>query len=137
MTIPCRDGFSNEDANAVSGAENYIIDGLVQILGQNAVQVQEYVNQSVITDKVQLGQILEQLLVQVWNSPCSKDNANEMISATIDLLSLLHESSLYANELSMRLDYTSTKDLKRKIITPSIELQYIEMTTPDKPKSAK
>ncbi len=137
MTIPCRDGFSSEIVSVVSGVENYIGDRLGQILGQNAVQVQEYINQSVITDKVQLGQILEQLFVQVWNRPRSKDNAIGMISATIDLLCLLHDSSLSANALAIRLDYTSTKDLKRKIITPLIELECIEMSIPDKPKSAK
>jgi ATP-dependent DNA helicase RecG len=137
MTIPCRDGFSNEDVNALSCVENYIGDGLGQILGQNVVQVQDFINQSVITDKVQLGQILEQLFVQVWNSPRSKANAIGMISDTIDLLCMLHKSSFSANELSIKLNYTSTKDLKRKIISPLIELNYIEMTIPDKPKSAK
>ncbi len=137
MTIPCRDGFSSEGVSGANGVENYIGDRLGQILGQDAVQVQEDINQSVIADKVQLGQILEQLFVQVWNSPRAKDNALGMISATIDLLCLLHDSSLSANALALRLDYTSTKDLKRKIITPLIELEYIEMTIPDKPKSAK
>lgn len=137
MTIPGRDGFSNEGINSVSGVENYIGNGLSQILGQNAVQVQEHINQSVITDKVQLGQILEQLFVQVWKTSRFKYNATVMIYATIDLLRILHESHLSANELSIRLDYTSTKDLKRKIISPLIELEYIAMTNPDKPTSAK
>lgn len=137
MTIPCRDGFSNEVVNTINSIENYIGDGLGQILGQNAVQVQGSINQCVITDKIQLGQILEQLFVQAWNSSKIKDNATEMISATIDLLCMLHESQLSANELSIRLDYTSTKDLKRKIISPLIKLKYITMTNPDKPTSAK
>lgn len=137
MTIPCRDGFSNEDVNTLNGIEKYVGNGLGQILGQNAVQVQDYINQSVIANKVQLGQILEQLFVKVWNSPRAKDKAIGMISDTIDLLCMLHESSFSANELSIKLDYTSTKDLKRKIISPLIELKYIEMTIPDKPKSAK
>lgn len=137
MTIPCREGFTNKVVNAVSSVEKYIGDGLRQILGQKNVQVQEYINQSVITDKVQLGQLVEQLFVQVWSSSRSKENADGMISTTIDLLCMLHEGSLSANELSIRLDYTSTKDLKRKIISPLIEFEYIEMTIPDKPKSAK
>lgn len=137
MTIPCRDGFSNKVVNTINSIENYIGDGLGQILGQNAVQVQESINQCVIADKIQLGQILEQLFVQAWNSSRIKDNATEMISATIDLLCMLHESQLSANELSIRLDYTSTKDLKRKIISPLIKLKYITMTNPDKPTSAK
>lgn len=137
MTIPCRDGFSNEVVNTINSVENYIGDGLGQILGQNAVQAQESINQCIITDKIQLGQILEQLFVQAWNSSRIKDNATEMISATIDLLCMLHESQLSANELSIRLDYTSTKDLKRKIISPLIKLKYITMTNPDKPTSAK
>ena len=137
MTIPCRDGVASEVANTLSNVENYISDGLGQILGQNTVQVQEYINQCVITDKIQLGQILEQLFVQVWNSSRTKDNATEIISDTIDLLCMLHEGPLSANELSNRLDYTSTKDLKRKMISPLIELDYITMTNPDKPTSAK
>ena len=137
MTIPCRDGVASEVANTLSNVENYISDGLGQILGQNTVQVQEYINQCVITDKIQLVQILEQLFVQVWNSSRTKDNAAEIISDTIDLLCMLHEGPLSANELSNRLDYTSTKDLKRKMISPLIELDYITMTNPDKPTSAK
>ena len=137
MTIPCRDGVASEVANTLSNVENYISDGLGQILGQNTVQVQEYINQCVITDKIQLVQILEQLFVQVWNSSRTKDNAAEIISDTIDLLCMLHEGPLSANELSNRLDYTSTEDLKRKMISPLIELDYITMTNPDKPTSAK
>ena len=137
MTIPCRDGFSSEVVNTLSNVENYISDGLGQILGQHTVQVQEYINQCVITDKIQLVQIFEQLFVQVWNSSRTKDNASEIISDTIDLLCMLHEGPLSANELSIRLDYTSTKDLKRKMISPLIELDYITMTHPDKPTSAK
>lgn len=137
MTIPCRDGFSSEVVNTLSNVENYINDGLGHILGQHTVQVQEYINQCVITDKIQLVQILEQLFVQVWNSSRTKDNASEIISDTIDLLCMLHEGPLSANELSNRLDYASTKDLKRKMISPLIELDYITMTNPDKPTSAK
>ncbi len=138
MTIPCRQDMISTSTLPMNDNDKEDFDNrLLQILGQNAVQVQEYINQAVITDKVQLGQILEQLFVQVWNSPRAKDNAIGMISATIDLLCLLHDSSLSANELAIRLDYTSTKDLKRKIITPLMELDYIEMTIPDKPKSAK
>ncbi|MDE7420953.1 MAG: putative DNA binding domain-containing protein [Muribaculaceae bacterium] len=130
MTIPCRDGFSSEVVNTLSNVENYISDGLGQILGQHTVQVQEYINQCDITNKIQLVQILEQLFVQVWNSSRTKDNASEIISDTIDLLCMLHESPLSANELSNRLDYTSTKDLKRKMISPLIKLDYITMQIP-------
>ena len=137
ITIPCRDGVTSEGVNTLNNAENNISDRLGQILGQNTVQVQEYINQCVITDKIQLVQILEQLFVQVWNSSRTKDNASEIISDTIDLLCMLHEGPLSANELSNRLDYASTKDLKRKMISPLIELDYITMTNPDKPTSAK
>ena len=137
MTLPCRDGFINEDINTAGDVENYIGDGLRQILGQNTVQVQEYINQSVIVDKVQLGQLLEQLFVQVWSSFRSKDKAIGVIYSTIDLLCLLNEGNRSANELSNKLDYTSVKDLKRKIILPLMEFKYIVMTNPDKPTSAK
>ncbi|MBD5206059.1 MAG: transcriptional regulator, partial [Bacteroidales bacterium] len=47
MTIPCRDEVSSEVVNTLSNVENYISDGLGQILGQHTVQVQEYINQCV------------------------------------------------------------------------------------------
>ncbi len=137
MTIPCRDGFVNKVVDVINDVEDHIGEGLRQILGQNVVQVHESINQSVIIDKVQLGQLLEQLFVQVWNSSRFKGNAAGMMVSTIDLLELLNASNLSAKELSMKLDYTSTKDLKRKIILPLIDFKYIEMTNPDKPTSAK
>lgn len=42
-----------------------------------------------------------------------------------------------ANALNTALDYGETYELKRKIIHPLISLEYIEMTSPDKPTSAK
>lgn len=137
ITIPCRDGFSNDTATVFNGIGDSIESELGQILGQDTVQVLEAIDQSIITDKNQLGQIIEHLFVQVWSKSRAKDNITGIISATIDLLCILNDQSLSANDLSARLNYSSTKELKRKIILPLIDLEYVAMTCPDKPTSAK
>lgn len=108
-----------------------------KVLGQISVQVEEAVNQCIINKKKELGQILGQMFVQVWGKARSKNNVQELISSTIDLLCLLKESDLSANGLSESLSFDSTKELKRKIILPLIELGYVAMTYPEKPTSAK
>lgn len=60
-----------------------------------------------------------------------------MIATTIDLLCMLYDGDLSANELSARLDFKSSKELKRKIILPLMKLGYIAMTNPMRPTSAK
>ena len=102
-----------------------------------SVQVEEAVNQCVINEKVELGQILGQMFIQVWVKSRAKDNVQDLISNTIDLLCLLKENDLSANDLNDNLSFESTKELKRKIILPLIRLGYVAMTYPDKPTSAK
>ena len=137
LTIPCRRGFE-EGVPVVSKRQKYVLDNeLGHRLGQISVQVEETVNQSVINGKVELGQILRQMFIQVWVKSRSKDNVQELISNTIDLLCLLRENDLSANDLNDYLSFESTKELKRKIILPLIRLGYVAMTYPDKPTSAK
>ena len=137
LTIPCRHGFE-EGVPTVSTAQKYVLDNeLGHRLGQISVQVEEAINQCVINGKGELGQMLGQMFVQVWEKSRSKDNVQELISNTIDLLCLLKERNLSANNLSENLSFDSTKDLKRKIILPLIRLGYVAMTYPDKPTSAK
>ena len=137
LTIPCRHGFE-EEVPAVSKEQRYTLDNeLGHRLGQISVQVEEAVNQCIIKEKMELGQILGQMFVQVWEKSRSGNNVQELISSTIDLLCLLKENDLSANVLSESLSFESTKELKRKIILPLIKLGYVTMTYPDKPTSAK
>ncbi len=137
LTIPCRHGFE-EDMPNVSKGQNYALDiRLGHRLGQMANQVEDAVNQCIINNKEELGQILGQMFVQVWDKSRYKDNIQNLISATIDLLCLLRESQLSANRLNELLSFDSTKELKRKIIIPLMKLEYVIMTNPSKPTSAK
>ena len=137
ITIPCRKGFEGKIPD-VSNGKQHILDGeLGYRLGQISVQVEDLVNQSIINNKTELGQILGQMFVQVWGKSRSRNNVQELISSTIDLLCLLKENDLSANGLSESLSFDSTKELKRKIILPLIELGYVAMTYPEKPTSAK
>ena len=137
LTIPCRHGF-DEGVPVASRGQRYVLDDeLGHRLGQMSVQAEEIVNQCIISEKMELGQILGQMFVQVWEKSRSKDNVQELISNTIDLLCLLRENDLSANSLSENLSFDSTKELKRKIIIPLIKLGYVAMTYPDKPTSAK
>lgn len=137
LTIPCREGFEDKVFNLENRVNNILKDKFENELGQMNVQVQELINQSVIVDKTQLGQILGQMNVQVWSKSRSKDNILDFVSDTIDLLCLLKIGSLSAKDLDKRLDFGSVKELKRKIILPLTELGYVVMANPDKPTSAK
>ncbi len=137
MTIPCRHGF--EDGTTVgSESRNKVIDNeLERIFGQVYSQVEGAVNQCTISNKEELGQILGQMYVQVWVKSRSKDNVLTLISDTINLLCVLKDTDLSANVLNRDMSFDSTKELKRKIILPLIEMGYVAMTYPDKPTSAK
>lgn len=134
MIIPCRKGFEKPEVNAGD-----IIDStkLEQVLGQMYVQVKEIVNQCDISDKTRLGQILGQIYVQVWSKSRSKSSICEFVSDTINILCLLKNEDLSANALNKAVKFGATKDLKRKILMPLIDLGYIAMTNPDKPTSSK
>lgn len=137
ITIPCREdfhGFILEDDNS---DDINITKELKQIFGESFVQVHKTVNQSIISDKAQLEQILGQMAVQVWNKSKSKPDIPKLSSATIDLLCLLEADNLSANALNSIIGYGAIYELKRKIIIPLTRLGYIRMTNPDKPTSAK
>lgn len=99
LTIPCREGFEDKVFNLENRVNNILKDKFENELGQMNVQVQELINQSVIVDKTQLGQILGQMNVQVWSKSRSKDNILDFVSDTIDLLCLLKIGSLSAKDL--------------------------------------
>lgn len=137
MTIPCRHGFE-DGVTVVSDSRNKIINNeLERIFGQVYSQIENVVNQCIISNKEELGQILGQMYVQVWVKSRSKDNVLTLISDTINLLCVLKDTDLSANVLNRDMSFDSTKELKRKIILPLIEMGYVAMTYPDKPTSAK
>ncbi len=137
LTIPCHSGFG-KGMLVTSTKQKHMLDNeLEHRLGQFSVQVEEAINQCIISEKEELGQILGQMFVQVWEKSRSKDNVQELLSNTIDLLCLLRENDLSANSLNENLSFGSIKELKRKIILPLIKLDYVAMTYPDKPTSAK
>lgn len=136
MTFPCHPSFVNVPSKQdIDLRSNY--SQLEQILGQSFVQVEESINQSIITKKDRLGQILEQMFVQVWNKSKSVPNVPRLSQATIDLLCLLKNDKLGAKILNSAIGIGETYELKRKILIPLINLGYVEMTAPDKPTSAK
>ncbi|MBD5236613.1 MAG: transcriptional regulator [Bacteroidales bacterium] len=136
MTFPCHPSFVNVPSKQdIDLRSNY--SQLEQILGQTFVQVEESINQSIITKKDRLGQILEQMFVQVWNKSKSVPNVPRLSQATIDLLCLLKNDKLGAKILNSAIGIGETYELKRKILIPLINLGYVEMTAPDKPTSAK
>lgn len=110
---------------------------LTRILGHASVQVQTSINQCSITQKEQLGQILVQMYVQVWNKSKSKQSIAKLTDSTIKLLILLENQKLSASTLNTVLEFGPLYELKRKIITPLTNFGYIAMTYPDKPTSAK
>lgn len=134
MIIPCRKGFDKAGVNVVDNIDSVNLD---QVLGQMYVQVKDVVNQCDISDKAQLGQILGQMYVQVWSKSRSKNSIREFVSDTIDILRLLKNEDLSANALNKAVKFGATKNLKRKILTPLIELGYIAMTNPGRPTSSK
>ena len=137
MTIPCRDGFARKlSEDDFEGNSNWT-NRLGQTLGQISVQVQEAIKQSVITDKAQLGQLLEQMTVEVWNKSKRKEDISKMSEYVINILSLLKENSYSASSLIKILDFGDSKDFKRKLLNPMLNLGYIGMLYPDKPTSAK
>lgn len=137
MTIPCRDDFAGDISIDSSDINFELPDELGHILGQTIVQVNDAVNQCIISNKARLGQLLGQLFVQVWKRTRDKNMVPKLVMATIDLLCLLKETNMTANSIAKSLDVGNTKDLKRKILFPLIDKGYISMTQPDKPTSAR
>ncbi len=126
MTIPCHKEFTN--------GEDKILE---QELGQSYIQVEDVINQSIIIDKSELEHILEQMFVQVWSKSKGEANILRMITTTIDALCLLASKPVSANDLNDTIGFRATYELKRKVIIPLVQLGYITMTNPDKPRSSK
>ncbi|MDO5395412.1 MAG: putative DNA binding domain-containing protein [Bacteroidales bacterium] len=136
MTIPCRDGFDGKILKDSDDNRSILTNRLKQMLGFSFVQVEDTINQCIIFHKTILGQILEQMSVQVWNKTKSRINLTKMCLSVVDLLCILYESPMSANQLNKALAFGATYDLKRKVIIPLIQKGYITMLYPDRPTSA-
>lgn len=135
LTIPCHQKFVNDTPSSPSNDSED--NRLKQILGQSFVQVNILINQSVISNKIELRQLLEQLFVQVWDRSKSLPDVPLLTQSTIDLLCSLHNGEMGAKALSSAINFGETYVLKRKILMPLILMGYVAMTSPDKPTSAK
>lgn len=138
MTIPCREDMVNVTTLPMDGNEkNDFDDGLLQILGQSFVKVQEAVYQSGITDKTQLLQILKQLSVKVWDKSKKPIDKGVYSRYVIELIEYLNIGPSTIKALVSNLNWGDATELRRKFIIPLIEFGYISMTMPDKPTSSK
>lgn len=138
MTIPCREDMVNVSTIALNAEEKQNLEKrLLQILGQTSVKVQEIVYQSNISNKNQLLQILEQLSVKVWNKSKKSIDKGVFSQYVIDILEYLRIESYTIKKLSTAINRTDVTELRRKILIPLIELGYITMTMPDRPRSSK
>lgn len=133
MTIPCREGFEDKLSEDNFGDRMDSADGL----GQISIQVQKAIDQSIISDKDRLGQILGQISVQVWSKSKPKEDILKMSEVVIELLCLLKEEPYSVSSLINILHFADSKNFKRKILNPLMQLGYIAMLYPDKPTSAK
>ncbi|MGM9760817.1 MAG: helix-turn-helix domain-containing protein [Parabacteroides sp.] len=137
MTIPCREGFKHVTANATNSQNDIVDTELLQRLGHASVKVQEYVNQSIISDKPQLLQILLQISVKVWDKSRKVVDKSLLSRVLIDLFEFLQEDAQTIKNISLYTHYSEIHELRRKLLIPLIDMGYISMTDPDKPKSSK
>ncbi len=139
ITIPCREDMVGALPTETS-SRHATADFDTQLLhefGKAYTKVQYIVTQCKAENKTELLQLLLQLSVKVWERSRQSDDKAYFCQATVDLLQLLRNRPATLREISLELDYPETYDLRRKIVIPLIELGYIAMTNPDKPKSSK
>lgn len=136
ITIPCREDMVGT-SSLISEELWTIPHELEQVLGQVSEQVQAIVQQSDITKKDKLGQILVQVLVQVKRNSKFNSRLVNLTTSIVDALTFLRDENYRANELNDAIDFGELKDFKRYILTPLLGSGYITMTMPDKPTSSK
>ncbi len=138
MTIPCHQDMISTSTLPINDSEKEIFDNrLLQILGQSFVKAQELVYQSIISNKLQLLHILEQLSVKVWDKSRKFIDKSVYSSYTIELIEYLKIGYATIKTLAESIECEDTTELRRKFILPLIEMGYISMTMPDKPTSSK
>ncbi len=130
-------GQASEEVQAAV-AESGMTDNirLLQMLGQIIVKVQDAVNQSLITDKRLLLQLLLQLSVKDWGKVRTSDDLWTLIQHTIITLEFMKDRIASMMSLIEFLHIKKPYELRRKVITPLLNLGYIAMTNPTKPRRA-
>jgi ATP-dependent DNA helicase RecG len=138
ITIPCRKDMIDMPIADVDNSNNKLTDErLGQILEQLSVQVQNSIYQKLTSNKERLGQILGQISVQVWDKSKIKIDRDKLVKALIETIYILYKGCSSAQQINQILSFGDHKDFKRKILIPLMDLKYIAMTNPDKPTSSK
>lgn len=135
ITLPCREGFEEDHAQLSSQEKWELPIELTQLLGQVSDQVKSTINHYNTIKKRQIGELLIQVLVQVRKNSKYRNQLPELATSILDTLTLLHDREYSAQAINNTLEFGEIKDLKRRILTPLIDLGYLTMTIPDKPNS--
>lgn len=135
ITLPCREGFEEDHAQMSSQEKWELPIELTQLLGQVSDQVKSTINHYNTIKKGQIGELLVQVLVQVRKNSKYRNQLPELATSILDTLTLLHDREYSAQAINNTLEFGEIKDLKRRILTPLIDLGYLTMTIPDKPNS--
>lgn len=138
MTIPCREDMV--EVNRVSSEEvphQELDELLLQILGQTSVKVQNAVYQCSVSNKSELLQILRQLSVKVWDKSKKTINKALLCQYAIEMIEYLKINPATIKEIMGFINHPDITEFRRKILNPLIDLGYVAMTNPDKPKSSK
>lgn len=135
ITLPCREGFEEDHAQMSSQEKWELPIELTQLLGQVSDQVKSTINHYNTIKKGQIGELLVQVLVQVRKNSKYRNQLPELATSVLDTLTLLHDREYSAQAINNTLEFGEIKDLKRRILTPLIDLGYLTMTIPDKPNS--
>lgn len=135
ITLPCREGFEEDHAQMSSQEKWELPIELTQLLGQVSDQVKSTINHYNTIKKELIGELLVQVLVQVRKNSKYRNQLLELATYILDTLTLLYDREYSAQAINNTLEFGEIKDLKRRILTPLIDLGYLTMTIPDKPNS--
>lgn len=138
MTIPCRrDMVSPDDLDSSAVSHQDLDARLLQIFGEVSVKVQSIVYQSSIKDRDRLLQILGELSVKVWDKSKKAFDKSSLCQYTIEMMEYLNLNPATIKEIIGFINHPDSTDFRRKILNPLIDLGYVVMTDPDKPRSSK
>lgn len=141
MSIPCREDMvnlssQNKDITIINTPLPYELE---QQLKQVLVQVIMIDNKDI---NMHLADRFVEVVVQVyqkrWNKYRKNTDFQTLFTALLQTIIALHKNrTLSASDILKGNIMDKIYELKRKIIEPLVFSKYIEMTSPDKPKSSK